>query len=152
MSRWFVTLGIEHSDAHVASVLVEHGLAEPVLGICACSPSAPDEETWLCDLVIADLATTQPITRLVLPLRDDGALEHLVRQCRKAATGARLCDVAISGALFERRDLLEAILASLVGVGLRVYINRQVPSNDGGLCLGQAAVVAARLRAEQPDQ
>lgn len=52
--------------------------------------------------------------------------------------------VALSGGVFQNRLLLELLMSFLEAEAFHVYINRQVPPNDGGLSLGQAAV-AARL-------
>ena len=52
--------------------------------------------------------------------------------------------VALSGGVFQNRVLLEQVLRRLDGSGLRVLTHRQLPSNDGGLALGQAVIAAAR--------
>ncbi len=70
----------------------------------------------------------------------------LAEACRRARAQTGLNTVALSGGSFQNRLLLEQLLARLEEVGFQVYINRRVPPNDGGLSLGQAAVVAARLR------
>ncbi|MEK6759951.1 MAG: carbamoyltransferase HypF [Deltaproteobacteria bacterium] len=54
------------------------------------------------------------------------------------ATG--ISDVALSGGAFQNRLLLSLSMDSLAREGFKVYINEQVPSNDGGVALGQAAV------------
>ena len=54
------------------------------------------------------------------------------------AVGARAPLVA-SGGVFQNRLLLE-MLSTRLGDGL--WCNRAVPANDGGLCLGQAALAA----------
>ncbi|MEO8970452.1 MAG: carbamoyltransferase HypF [Ktedonobacteraceae bacterium] len=74
-----------------------------------------------------------------------------------AALLANICDgtrrrtgldiVALSGGVFQNRLLLEQLLVLLEDMHFQVYINRRVPSNDGGLCLGQIAIAAAQLRA-----
>ncbi|MBK5934737.1 hydrogenase maturation carbamoyltransferase HypF [Rhodovulum imhoffii] len=50
--------------------------------------------------------------------------------------------VALSGGCFQNARLLAATLKALEGVP--VLVHRQVPSNDGGLALGQAVAAAAR--------
>lgn len=47
-------------------------------------------------------------------------------------------DVALSGGVFQNRLLLESCKEDLEGRGFSVYLNREVPANDSGLCLGQA--------------
>ena len=60
-----------------------------------------------------------------------------------AATGVRI--VCLSGGVFQNRRLASGLLQGLAADGFEVFINRQVPVNDGGIAYGQAAVAAARL-------
>lgn len=46
--------------------------------------------------------------------------------------------VVLSGGTFQNRILLEHAIEQLEASGYQVYINEQVPSGDGGICLGQA--------------
>lgn len=62
---------------------------------------------------------------------------HSLRQ----QTGIR--KAVLSGGVFQNRLLLEATVAALQGE-FTVLLNRQVPPNDGGVALGQAAVASAR--------
>jgi hydrogenase maturation protein HypF len=52
--------------------------------------------------------------------------------------------VALSGGVFQNAMLLESLSARLQSMGSRVLSQAHVPSNDGGIALGQAAVCAAR--------
>ena len=63
----------------------------------------------------------------------------------QARTGVRT--VCLSGGVFGNRRLASALLRGLASDGFDVYINRQVPVNDGGVSYGQAAIAAARLAA-----
>ncbi len=55
--------------------------------------------------------------------------------------------VCLSGGVFQNRRLASSLLRELAADGFDVFINRQVPVNDGGVSYGQAAVAAARLAA-----
>jgi hydrogenase maturation protein HypF len=53
--------------------------------------------------------------------------------------------VALSGGVMQNPSLLRLLRAQLEQHGFKVLIHRQVPSNDGGIALGQAAIAAARI-------
>lgn len=69
----------------------------------------------------------------------------LVQVCRRIRERTGLDAVALSGGVFQNAWLLESAVAGLAAAGFEVYSHRQVPANDGGLALGQAAVAARRL-------
>jgi len=48
--------------------------------------------------------------------------------------------VALSGGTFQNLLLMEQVLELLAGKGFTVYRHRRVPTNDGGLALGQAVL------------
>ena len=50
--------------------------------------------------------------------------------------------VALSGGVFQNRTLFEATHKALSERGLRVLTHRRVPTNDGGLALGQSVIAA----------
>jgi hydrogenase maturation protein HypF len=53
--------------------------------------------------------------------------------------------VALSGGVFQNRSLFERVCSELRARGLKVLTHRRVPTNDGGLALGQAVMAAALL-------
>ena len=62
------------------------------------------------------------------------------RVCEQIAGQTGLRVVALSGGCYQNRILLRRTVARLQGAGLSVLLHRQVPCNDGGLALGQAAI------------
>lgn len=68
--------------------------------------------------------------------------------CGKAALEiAKAVDVrhvALTGGCFQNRRLTAEVAGRLAEAGFEVLLHRQVPANDGGIALGQAAVARAR--------
>lgn len=52
--------------------------------------------------------------------------------------------VGLGGGVFQNRVLTEAAMTRLRNAGFRVYLPRQVPCNDGGLCYGQIIEAGSR--------
>lgn len=55
-------------------------------------------------------------------------------------------NIALSGGVFMNRILTELCIDKLRKKGYNVYINRQVPTNDGGVALGQAYILSRRVK------
>lgn len=70
----------------------------------------------------------------------------VVEQVDRLHRATGLCDVALSGGVFQNRLLLGAITRGVQTLGLRVHANSRVPANDGGISLGQAFLLRERLR------
>ncbi len=68
----------------------------------------------------------------------------IVTTCGRLRDHSGLDRVALSGGVFQNARLSRLAKGGLERAGFRVYTHHQVPPNDGGLALGQAAI-AARL-------
>jgi hydrogenase maturation protein HypF len=53
--------------------------------------------------------------------------------------------IALSGGVFQNQLILEAMTKQLEAEGYTVYSHSQVPSNDGGIALGQSAIALKHL-------
>jgi hydrogenase maturation protein HypF len=71
--------------------------------------------------------------------------EMVLDVCLRIRRDYRLSEVALSGGVWQNMAMLERTVRLLEGSGFTVYIHRQVPTNDGGLALGQAVVGICRL-------
>jgi hydrogenase maturation protein HypF len=74
-----------------------------------------------------------------------GLARATARACEQIASARGLSTVVLSGGVFQNRVLLESTIAELRRAGLRLLVPEQLPSGDGGISYGQAAVAAARL-------
>ena len=66
--------------------------------------------------------------------------------------GPRFDTVALSGGCLQNRILFEEVVRRLKQENFVVLTHAQVPANDGGLALGQAAIGAAHLIDVKTDQ
>jgi len=64
----------------------------------------------------------------------------LMEMAIAAKASTRLNTVALSGGVFCNRYLANRLIKLLKKAGFSVLFNRDVPSNDGGISLGQAAI------------
>ena len=97
--------------------------------------------------VVADLAGGAPPATVAARFHN-AVVDLVVDACRRVRDLEGLGRVALSGGVFQNVWLLEGVASRLRGDGFAVLTHRQVPCNDGGISLGQAAVAAARLRAD----
>jgi hydrogenase maturation protein HypF len=94
--------------------------------------------------VVDDLATgTGP--DVVAARFHNGLAGAVVAACRRAREmSGGLSTVALSGGVFQNVLLTERAATGLEGNGFRVLRARNVPANDGGISLGQAAVAGTQ--------
>jgi hydrogenase maturation protein HypF len=66
----------------------------------------------------------------------------LLEMAKEARASKRLDIVALSGGVFCNRYLANCLIKLLKESDFRVLFNRDIPSNDGGISVGQAAIAA----------
>ncbi len=68
-------------------------------------------------------------------------------KCEDLRTETGVGTVALSGGVWQNLTLLGEVVPRLRRAGFTVLTHTQVPTNDGGLALGQAVVAAASRQA-----
>ncbi len=110
----------------------------------------PEGEHWiistrpLFEAVLDDLGrglTAGEISRRF----HDGLVEGFVRLATLLREKTALDRVCLSGGTFHNIYLSQRLEAKLFEAGFQVFTQKEVPSGDGGLSLGQALVAAARF-------
>jgi hydrogenase maturation protein HypF len=79
-----------------------------------------------------------------------GVAVAIVRVCELLRESTGLSTVALSGGVFQNLVLLDHAVDGLADRGFAVLTHSRVPTNDGGISLGQAVVAAARDRVGPP--
>jgi hydrogenase maturation protein HypF len=98
--------------------------------------------------LLADLARGLPASAMAVRFHRglSGAIVETARLLARRDTDAPLFEaIALSGGCFQNRILFESVAAQLRAAAFVVLTHAEVPANDAGLSLGQAAVGAARL-------
>ncbi|HXQ41009.1 MAG TPA: carbamoyltransferase HypF [Candidatus Udaeobacter sp.] len=107
------------------------------------------EPLAMWNAILGDLILRTPLP--VMAARFHKGLARVIATMAKKLAGCdspdgpRFDTVALSGGCFQNRILFEEVVRRLEVEGFRVLTHADVPANDGGLALGQAAVAAARL-------
>ncbi|MBK9748023.1 MAG: carbamoyltransferase HypF [Chloroflexi bacterium] len=95
--------------------------------------------------IAADVLAGVPVSRIAAGFHSAVA-EAVIAVCDRLRADGHGSTVALSGGVFQNVRLLDALVRGLREHGFTVLVQRQVPSNDGGLALGQAALGAWRLQ------
>jgi hydrogenase maturation protein HypF len=94
--------------------------------------------------LLSDVASGVSIPRI--SARFHNGLVELSRQvCAHLRSKKGIKEVALSGGVWQNMALLERTMQTLHKDGFTVYIHHKVPTNDGGLSLGQAVVGATQF-------
>ena len=95
--------------------------------------------------MIADLrnGVSQPILAARF---HSGIAQMVLDTCLRLRKQFDIDEVALSGGVWQNTFLLSLTVGLLQENEFKVILHRQVPTNDGGLALGQAVVAIARLR------
>jgi hydrogenase maturation protein HypF len=72
-------------------------------------------------------------------------VDALAEWAARAAAGREIATIACGGGCFLNAILAHGLRTAFVARGLAMLEARQVPPNDGGLCLGQAAIARQLL-------
>jgi len=119
-------------------------------------PFGLDEDCWpmkidvrpTIDALLHDKAQGLPIGELAG--RFHNTIAAVVQKvCRLLRQKTRIEKVALSGGVFQNCLLLGKITESLRSRGFTVLSHSRVPSNDGGIAIGQAVIAARRTTLEQ---
>ena len=98
--------------------------------------------------LIADIQ--KGLTNSVISAKFHNCLAASLLEMAKAVReSTKLNTVALSGGVFCNRYLINRLIKQLKQNDFSVFFNREVPSNDGGISVGQAAIAAKLVRRER---
>jgi len=112
----------------------------------------PEENHWivstrsLFEALLDDLGRNLPVAAISRRFHN-GLVEGFVELATLLRNKIAHNRVCLSGGTFHNVYLSERLEARLSEVGFEVFTQKEVPSGDGGLSLGQALVAAAKLHA-----
>ena len=89
--------------------------------------------------IVEDLKSKLPKEIISLKFHNT-IVELIVEMAKKIREDTDLKEVALGGGVFQNMFLLTNAYNGLKKAGFRVYIHEKVPTNDGGLSLGQAVI------------
>lgn len=89
--------------------------------------------------MINDILTNTP-REIIAKRFHNTIINFTVKICSMIREKYALEKVALSGGAFQNKILLEGVYSGLVANGFKVYTNKEVPCNDGGVSLGQIAI------------
>ena len=89
--------------------------------------------------IISELSSGVALAKISAKFHNTVA-RMIVQMCCQLAEQSGINTVALSGGVFQNRRLLQQATTTLTAAGLKVLAHHQVPTNDGGISLGQAVI------------
>jgi len=140
--------GIRHTVSYEAQAAIELEMAAPdVLDDVAGYPFSIEYENGLYIInqsrvfsqIVDDIGKGVSVSEISAGFHR-GVADMILEVCGfiLRETGIRM--VALSGGVFQNRLLLKTTVVLLKKAGFDVLMHKEVPTNDGGISLGQAAV------------
>lgn len=93
----------------------------------------------LLESLLADIRSNVPVA-IISARFHNGLSTAILKACQLARQQFGVSTVALSGGVWQNMTLIEKTRPALQQAGFDVYLHREVPANDGGLALGQAAI------------
>ena len=93
----------------------------------------------LFSAIIQDIENDVSQSRIAMKFHRTMA-DMVVQMCQRLAQRSGINRVALSGGVFQNRLLLRLTVAALEEAGFEVLTHSKVPTNDGGVSLGQAVI------------
>lgn len=94
--------------------------------------------------IINDIIKGRPVG-LIAAKFHNAVAAAIVRTVERISMDRGIRDIVLSGGVFQNSYLLSSVLR-LFPSNLRVFVNEAVPSNDGGISLGQAYILRERMK------
>jgi hydrogenase maturation protein HypF len=99
----------------------------------------------MIEQVVSDVKSKKRVSEIALKFHN-GLANALLSVSEKVRSIAGINDVVLSGGVFMNIYLLSRLYEKLSKRGFNVYTHRLVPTNDGGIALGQAVIASAKVR------
>lgn len=148
--------GLRHSVTYEAQAAIEfEALADPFeeksYAFELLPVDQPENPTqWTIDpsqvirMVVADAQSNVPVS-IISARFHNGLSEIIVHLCALISRQTGIRTVALSGGVWQNIRLLRQTIQKLEKQDFEVLIHTRVPTNDGGVSLGQVAVAGNRL-------
>jgi hydrogenase maturation protein HypF len=141
-------IGLRHEVTFEGQAAIE---LEMIAGDSDAAPYSfelTEAQTWEVDfrpMIERMVASGEPPPVIAARFHNTVA-EAIAETCRRIRGQSGLRRVCLSGGTFQNVRLLTRTLALLRAADFEVFLHADVPPNDGGIALGQAAIAAARMR------
>ncbi len=151
-------IGIRNDVTYEAQATIEmEVLSKPFVSIAKTYPYVIDEKGStamirlkpLLSAIVRDVGAQEPVGMIGARFHKTIA-QIAIEVCKRAREVTGLHEVALSGGVWQNQILLDLVRDGLEQEEFVAYFHKHVPTNDGGLALGQA-VIANYVCAEQTE-